>query len=93
MTNLLYRGDCKQVMQSLIDKGERVDLVYLDPPFNSSRIYNIIFNSGGVSAQQKAFHDMWNFPARAQQLSLEFIQMIKGLEDIPSLLRILSKLG
>ena len=82
-TNYLYRGDCKYIMQGLLEKDTRVDLIYLDPPFNSSRIYNMIFNGGGISAQQKAFHDMWNFTERAHQLSLEFMETIDQLNDIP----------
>lgn len=81
-TNKLYRSDCKYVMQGISDSGKKVDFIYLDPPFNSSRIYNLIFNGGGISAQSKAFHDMWNFTARARQLSLDFINMIDQLNDV-----------
>ncbi len=37
---ILYRSDCKEAMQKLIDLGVKVDLIYLDPPFNSNRVYN-----------------------------------------------------
>ena len=37
--NKLYFGDCLEVMREDI-AGESVDLIYLDPPFNSKRIYN-----------------------------------------------------
>ncbi len=38
--NLLYRSDCKEAMQKFLDQGIKVDLIYLDPPFNSNRVYN-----------------------------------------------------
>ncbi len=38
--NLLYRSDCKEAMQKLLDRGIKVDLIYLDLPFNSNRVYN-----------------------------------------------------
>ncbi|MBE8159081.1 MAG: site-specific DNA-methyltransferase, partial [Betaproteobacteria bacterium] len=56
--NRLYRGDCLEVMQQLHGEGIAPDLIYLDPPFNSNRNYNIIFG-GGKGAQQAAFSDMW----------------------------------
>ncbi len=57
--NRLYRGDCLEVMQQLHGEGIAPDLIYLDPPFNSNRNYNIIFKGGGKGAQQTAFSDMW----------------------------------
>ena len=41
--NRLYYGDNLEVMQQHL-KDESVDLVYLDPPFNSARAYNVFFN-------------------------------------------------
>ena len=38
-TNRLYFGDCLEVMREDIP-DESVDLIYLDPPFNSKRLYN-----------------------------------------------------
>ena len=52
----LYFGDCLDVMrEDLAD--ESVDLIYLDPPFNSKRIYNLFI--GG--SQQDAFSDTWRW--------------------------------
>ncbi len=59
--NLLYYGDNLDVLKRHI-KDEFVDLVYLDPPFNSNRNYNVLFKEqSGVrsSAQIKAFGDTW----------------------------------
>ncbi len=82
--NRIYRGDCKLILKDLIQEGIKADLIYLDPPFNSNRVYNMIFNGGGLSAQQKAFHDMWNFTERARQLTFEFTKTIDQLNDIPT---------
>ncbi|MCE2400415.1 hypothetical protein J4G08_05945 [Candidatus Poribacteria bacterium] len=41
--NKLYYGDCLTVMQKEM-KSNGVDLIYLDPPFNSNRAYNAIYN-------------------------------------------------
>ncbi len=44
MTNILYFGDNLDVLrQNLAD--ESVDLIYLDPPFNSKRDYNLLFKT------------------------------------------------
>ena len=60
------------VAEQLKAEGIRVDLIYLDPPFNSNRTYSMIFNHGGLTAQQKAFHDMWDFTDSTRQLVLDF---------------------
>lgn len=52
----LYYGDNINTLQSLRD--ESVDLIYLDPPYNSKRIYNCSF---GGNAQAKAFDDNWQW--------------------------------
>ena len=54
MNNRLYFGDCLDVMREDI-ADESVDLIYLDPPFNSKRLYNAFM--GG--AQWVAFDDTW----------------------------------
>ena len=54
--NRLYFGDCLEVMREDIP-SESVDLIYLDPPFNSKRIYNAFI--GG--AQWVAFDDTWHW--------------------------------
>ena len=68
----LYRADCKGILEQLRAEGTQVDLVYLDPPFNSDRTYSMIFNHGNVTAQQKAYHDMWDFTDSTRQLALDF---------------------
>lgn len=70
--NRLYRADCKTIIDSLIAEGVKVDLIYLDPPFNSNRTYSMLFHHDGVTAQQKAYHDMWDFTDSTRQLVLDF---------------------
>ena len=63
MRNALYYGDNLQVIREQIP-GESVDLVYLDPPFNSNASYNVLFRerTGEESpAQIKAFSDTWEW--------------------------------
>jgi DNA modification methylase len=62
-TNELHYGDNLEVMRQKIP-DEIADLVYLDPPFNSSRSYNLLFKQvkGDPSpAQIHAFEDTWNW--------------------------------
>ena len=49
LTNQLYYGDCLKIMEVM--GKDSVDLIYLDPPFNSNRAYNAICKDeiGGVS--------------------------------------------
>jgi 16S rRNA G966 N2-methylase RsmD len=47
--NLLYYGDNLDVLRRHV-KDESVDLVYLDPPFNSNADYNVLFSEHGEKA-------------------------------------------
>ena len=67
-TDLLYYGDNLDILRRYIP-DESVDLVYLDPPFNSNRDYNVIFKdeSGRKSdAQLLAFEDTWHWGPDAE---------------------------
>ncbi len=66
--NTFYFGDNLDILKRHIS-DESVDLIYLDPPFNSNRDYNILFReqSGTDSpAQIKAFGDTWNWAGAAE---------------------------
>ena len=67
--NKLYYGDNLDILRGLAD--ESVDLVYLDPPFNSNRSYNVIFAKHAgmdAAAQIEAFDDTWHWtPVTDQQ--------------------------
>jgi site-specific DNA-methyltransferase (adenine-specific) len=61
--NLLYYGDNLDVLQRYLP-DESVDLVYLDPPFNSNQDYNVLFaerDGSEAAAQIKAFGDTWRW--------------------------------
>ncbi len=66
--NTLYFGDCLHVMREHLDK-ESVDLIYLDPPFNSKRDYSVLFKSPkGQSSESQitAFEDTWHWGEQAE---------------------------
>lgn len=87
MTNHLYYGDNLQVLRNSI-KDESVDLVYLDPPFNSAANYNVLFRapSGEQSpAQIEAFVDTWHWTAEAEKAFDEVMQ--SGNTDASEMLR------
>jgi site-specific DNA-methyltransferase (adenine-specific) len=61
--NKLYFGDNLQILREHID-SESVDLVYLDPPFNSNANYNVLFAESSKKksvAQIQAFSDTWHW--------------------------------
>ncbi|MEA5556510.1 DNA methyltransferase [Nodularia spumigena] len=66
MVNQLYYGDNLEVLKHYI-KDESVDLCYIDPPFNSKRNYNQIYNNIGSEdkAQAQAFIDTWEWDDHA----------------------------
>ena len=69
MTNTLYYGDNLDILREHVP-DESVDLVYLDPPFNSNASYNVLFKeqSGEESpAQIRAFNDTWQWTQESQR--------------------------
>lgn len=66
--NKLYYGDNLEVLRKYI-KDESVDLCYIDPPFNSKRNYNQIYNRVGKEdkAQAQAFIDTWTWDEMAEK--------------------------
>jgi adenine specific DNA methylase Mod len=67
MANALYYGDNLGYMREM--NRESVDLIYLDPPFNSKATYNLLFRSpkgGSVQAQTTAFRDTWTWDIPAE---------------------------
>src|SRR5437870_484225 len=64
--NRLYYGDNLDILQRYV-KDESVDLIYLDPPFNSNASYNVLFAEHGAksAAQIHAFDDTWHWDEAA----------------------------
>ena len=77
MRNSLYYGDNLQVLREHVP-DESVDLVYLDPPFNSNASYNVLFKekTGEESpAQIQAFTDTWEWTQETERTyELDIIQ-------------------
>jgi len=74
--NLLYYGDNLDVLRRHV-KDESVDLVYLDPPFNSAQDYNVLFaeqDGTRASAQIKAFDDTWRWDEAAARSFQEVVE-------------------
>ena len=74
--NQLYYGDNLDVLRRYV-KDESVDLVYLDPPFNSNQSYNVLFaeQDGSRSAAQiKAFGDTWRWDQGAAHAFHEMVE-------------------
>ena len=83
MPNTLYYGDNLAVLRERV-ADESVDLVYLDPPFNSNASYNVLFREKTgeeSSAQIRAFTDTWEW---TQETELTFEQDIIGNPSVPS---------
>lgn len=77
--NTLYYGDNLPILREYI-KDESVDLIYLDPPFNSNRSYNVLFKdeSGSSSdAQIAAFDDTWHWGPSAEAIYDELLTCCK----------------
>lgn len=82
--NKLFYGDCLTIMQQM-PLGS-VDLVYLDPPFNSNRDYNAIYKDETgrpLPDQIEAFNDLWDLDddrLRAIQM-MPVLMREAGIED------------
>lgn len=89
--NKLFFGDNLPIMREQI-ADDSVDLVYLDPPFNSNANYNVLFKekSGEHShAQITAFEDTWEWGAEAEETYFETIQKGGRLSDFLQAFRVL----
>lgn len=74
--NILYYGDNLDILTRYV-ADESVDLVYLDPPFNSAQDYNVLFKKqdGERSASQiKAFEDTWRWDQSAALAYQEVVE-------------------
>src|SRR5213080_150652 len=91
--NTLFYGDNLFILRGHIS-SESVDLIYLDPPFNSSRSYNVLFKDehGTESeAQITAFEDTWHWNLAAEHIYTELLteasdHIAKTLESLRDLI-------
>lgn len=95
MSNVLYYGDNLDNLRQKI-KDDTIDLCYIDPPFNSKRNYNQIYNRIGSEdrAQAQAFTDTWLWDDRAiagydeiisnaaGRFPWQLVELIKGLRAV-----------
>ena len=73
--NTLFYGDNLPILREYIP-DESIDLVYLDPPFNSNRSYNVLFRDESgkePEAQIEAFEDAWHWSEAAEETYHELI--------------------
>src|SRR5436853_3250818 len=74
--NTLYYGDNLDILRRYVD-DESVNLIYLDPPFNSNADYNVLFTEKDgtqAHAQIKAFEDTWTWDIEAAQEYTEVLR-------------------
>ena len=74
-TNVLYYGDNLPILRKYIPDNS-IDLIYLDPPFNSKATYNILFKepTGEPSkAQVEAFEDTWHWTIETEKTFQEIV--------------------
>lgn len=64
-SNTLYYGDCLEWMEKWND--DIVDMIYLDPPFNSNASYNMLYSNETENAQYRAFTDTWTWDEAADE--------------------------
>ena len=83
--NRLYFGDCLTIMRDFMRAGS-VDLIYLDPPFNSNREYNAIYKDETgrpLPDQIEAFCDLWTLDEERERAlrSMPVLMREAGIED------------
>ena len=83
--NRLYYGDCLTIMANEM-KSNSVDLIYLDPPFNSNRAYNAIYKDETgrpLPDQVEAFCDLWTLDLQRERAirALPKFMIEHGVDD------------
>ena len=89
--NTLFYGDNLFILREHI-LSESIDLIYLDPPFNSNRSYNVLFkdeHGTDSEAQITAFEDTWHWNHIAEETYQELVtQAPEHVSEMISALRI-----
>ena len=83
--NKLYYGDCLDIMKNEMNANS-VDLIYLDPPFNSNRAYNAIYKDETgrpLPDQIEAFCDLWTLDEASERRirKIPKIMIDQGIND------------
>lgn len=90
--NKLYFGDNLDILRQLNEEYPKgfIDLIYIDPPFNSKRNYNVLFESvelTDTTAQKEAFADTWSNVSyldsldQLAELNINLYNFIRNLEN------------
>ncbi len=84
--NTLYYGDNLEIMRTM--PSNFIDLIYLDPPFNSKATYNVFYPGNGEGkskAQLTVFEDTWHWSEKAE---FEYAEILKyGNEGIAEIIK------
>jgi DNA modification methylase len=92
--NRLYFGDNLEIMKRMYyqeHQKEFIDLIYIDPPFNSKRNYNVLFESvemDDTKAQKEAFADTWSNVGyidtlnEIKEIDLNLFNFLNALDNI-----------
>ena len=86
--NVLYYGDNLDILRRYV-KDESVDLVYLDPPFNSNVDYNVLFEERDgteATSQIKAFKDTWHWTIDSQRAYEEVLSSALATDRVKNVL-------
>jgi site-specific DNA-methyltransferase (adenine-specific) len=87
--NQLYFGDNLTILRAQHIPAGSVDLIYLDPPFNSNATYNVLFaeqNGSKSGAQITAFDDTWHWGMESETAFDEVVQQGIGSKKLADLL-------
>jgi len=93
-TNVLYYGDNLEILRKYIPDSS-IDLIYLDPPFNSKATYNVLFKepSGESSqAQISAFEDTWHWGLESERALQEITASAIAPSEVKEFMSVLPKL-
>ena len=97
MENKMFYGDNLQILRNREYFPDGcVDLIYLDPPFNSNRNYNVLFKSQSgedSEAQITAFHDTWNWGPTAEQAYEELTRESSWAEVVIAMEALMTLIG
>ena len=93
-TNILYYGDNLEILRKYIPDNS-IDLIYLDPPFNSKATYNVLYKepTGKPSqAQISAFEDTWQWGLESEWALQEIAASAIASAEVKEFMSVLPKL-